>query len=421
MKLEIRNSKSETGALQFDAPPRGAPRSQSAIRYRQSAISNAPVHLTYCLNIHPGESWAENLGAIREHAAAVKRAVSPDRPFGLGLRLADAASRELAEPARLDEFRACLAGAGMYVFTVNAFPFGRFHRGPVKESVYAPDWRAPERLEFTMRVAEILASLLPEGVEGSISTVPGSYGAWIREEEDVVRMAGALVECARRLAALGDRTGRTVRLALEPEPDCHIQDTAGFLRFHERLLRGAGPHATAVRSHIGMCVDTCHMAVEGEAPAESLHRLRSAGVAVPKIQISAAVEAPNTAGGRAVLAPFAEPVYLHQTRATDAEGRVTARWPDLAPALAEAGSRSDAVRLRSHFHVPLFWPGTALLGTTAGVLDPAFWEAAWRTGGHWEIETYTFDVLPEDLRRCGVAEAVTREFRWVLERAGPGA
>ncbi len=43
-------------------------------------------HLTYCLNIHAGETWAENRKAIEEKATAVRDRVSKGQPFGLGLQ-----------------------------------------------------------------------------------------------------------------------------------------------------------------------------------------------------------------------------------------------------------------------------------------------------------------------------------------------
>ena len=181
---------------------------------------NPPLHLTYCLNLHPGEAWAENFAAIQTHVLAIRDRVAPGGPFGLGLRLGDRAARELAPATRLAELRDFLAAHGLYAFTVNGFPYGAFHGTAVKENVYRPDWRSAERLDYTVRLAEILAALLPEGVAGSISTVPVSYKDWMKSEADLRPAVENLAECAHRLEELYRRTGKDIALALEPEPDC---------------------------------------------------------------------------------------------------------------------------------------------------------------------------------------------------------
>jgi len=370
-----------------------------------------PLHLTYCLNVHPGESWAAMEDAVERHAAAVKAAVSPKRPFGLGLRIAAEAARA-ADAGRIAAFRERLSALGLYARTANAFPFGRFHGARVKESVYTPDWRTAERLEYTIRAAEILAELLPEGETACLSTVPVAYRAHLAAPDDAARAVRRLAAAAEGLARLEDRTGRTLRLALEPEPDCFVETVADAITF----LDQPGLRSPAARRHLAVCLDTCHLAVLGEDPAPALRHLRDAGIAVGKVQLSSALTARNDAEGRSALAAFAEPVYFHQTVAFDAEGRPVARWPDLPAALAELPHLAAAAAIRTHFHVPLHWPGAGALGATAAGLGPDFWRAAAEATRDLEIETYTFDVLPEPLRRGGRAASIAAEYAWVRER-----
>ncbi|MGB2823910.1 MAG: metabolite traffic protein EboE, partial [Phycisphaerae bacterium] len=263
--------------------------------------SSPPLHLTYCLNIHPGETWAENFAAVREKAMRVRRAVAPARSFGLGLRLSNEAAVELSDPGTLADFREFLAANDLYVFTINGFPHGRFHGTGVKEDVYRPDWRTPERRDYTIRLTDILAALLPEGVTGSISTVPGSYRSWIRTPDDVKQMCRMLAEAALHAAATLDETGRDICIALEPEPDCFIESTDEAVAFFAETLPAAAggladrlgvppDHvARALSRHLGVCFDTAHAAVQFEEPAESLGRIASAGVRVGKVQLSAAL------------------------------------------------------------------------------------------------------------------------------------
>jgi len=176
------------------------------------------IHLTYCLNVHPGDSWRENFRAIREHAVRVRERVAPRQRFGLGLRLSARAAETLRHGDELGRFRDYLAARDLYVFTVNGFPYGAFHGEVVKENVYAPDWRHAERRDYTIALADILAELLPEGLDGSISTVPVSYKPWIASEADLAAAVGMLADVAAHLHGLRERTGRDICLASSPSP-----------------------------------------------------------------------------------------------------------------------------------------------------------------------------------------------------------
>ncbi len=388
-----------------------------------------PLHLTYCLNIHPGESWAENLAAIREKAARVKQFVSPDRWFGLGLRLgAQAVSDLTADPALRNEALAAFAEHDLYPFSVNAFPYGQFHAGLVKENVYAPDWRSAARRNYTMQAADILAGWLPEGVDGSISTVPGSFKNWISSPADATSMAQNLGAVAAYLAALREDTGREIHLGLEPEPSCYLETTAETVAFFRNNLWTEGAAAVQriracdaaeageiVRRHVGVCFDTCHVALQFENPAESLRTYRAEGIRISKVQLSAAL---MTGGGEDswnALLPYAEGVYLHQVKARTAGGEIRS-WTDLPIAQADTDGQAGVGEVRVHFHVPLFFQGNGPLASTVSTLTPEFFRELRRGAtSHVEIETYTFDVLPAEIRPSDVVKSISREFAWVEE------
>ncbi|HSP80036.1 MAG TPA: hypothetical protein VLQ93_16015, partial [Myxococcaceae bacterium] len=167
-------------------------------------------HLTYCTNVHPGEGWAEVFDNLERYVVPIKALVSPEQPFGVGLRLSARAAEELSRPGVLDAFRDWLGARGLYVFTLNGFPQGSFHGAPVKEGVYRPDWLEPERGAYTERLAHLLAALLPEGVEGSISTVPCAFRKRVLFNGDVERMARRLLEHLCALHRLRENTGRRV-------------------------------------------------------------------------------------------------------------------------------------------------------------------------------------------------------------------
>ncbi|HTX55089.1 MAG TPA: metabolite traffic protein EboE [Candidatus Baltobacteraceae bacterium] len=395
----------------------------------------AAAHLTYSTNMHPGETWAQVFDTLQKVTVPIRQRVSPDAPFGLGLWLSDRASLELVAPQRLNEFRAFCAHHGLYVFTINGFPFGGFHRQRVKEDVFRPDWGDPRRLAYTNRLADILAALVPPGMEGSISTVPCSFKAFIRSEDPTRRILGHLIDHVIHLARIRDDTGTVVHLGLEPEPLGLVENCDEVIQFFQQhvfgegvrlLMRATGwnePDALAcVRRHLGICYDTCHQAVQYEEPADALARLSRAGIRVSKLQISSAVQAmlPET-GTEATLAElerFVEPTYLHQV--IESRSGALRRYPDLAVALAAARAELAAGHFtarewRVHFHVPVFLPRVGRLATTRDHIERTFAAlASLEPIQHLEIETYTWDVLPPSLQAANLVDAVVREFAWVL-------
>src|SRR6266705_2072127 len=145
---------------------------------------NHGLHLAYCTNIHRGETWAETFDSLQRNTLPVRERVCPNQPYAIGLRLSSHAAQELSDRAALLEFQRWLGQNRCYVFTINGFPYGQFHGSKVKEQVYEPDWTSPERLAYTNVLFDLLARLVPEGVEGSVSTLPGSFkGFYLHAEE----------------------------------------------------------------------------------------------------------------------------------------------------------------------------------------------------------------------------------------------
>lgn len=392
------------------------------------------IHLTYCSNIHPGETWADVRAQIGAHLPNVKSLVSPDGPFGIGLRLSAVAAKSLSDPAAMAEFTSFLADEDLYVFTINGFPYGEFHGTPVKKNVYLPDWRDEARRAYSDRLADLLAELLPDdpAIDGSISTVPGAFKPEIRTDADVTAMADNLVRHAAHLVALRERTGRTVTLELEPEPCCFIEtidEAVGFFRNHlfsadaiasmaDRTgLSGAAAEA-ALRRHLGVCLDLCHAAVEFEEPEQALKSLAEAGIRIGKMQISAGLRfAPVDEGTVELLRPFNDAVYLHQV--VERNGAGLARYVDLPEAFAAADGKQGDREWRVHFHVPIFLNDLGRFSTTQDFIrDMLARHRAAPVTKHLEVETYTWDVLPPEYRNDDVDSAIVRELQWVRDQLG---
>ncbi|WP_428568053.1 MAG: metabolite traffic protein EboE [Solidesulfovibrio sp. DCME] len=363
--------------------------------------------VTYCTNIHPGETLDEVRRGLAAQATRVKAACSPDAPFPLGLRLSGRASLELEAgdaAARLGDW---LAENGFYVPTVNAFPYGRFHHAPVKEAVYLPDWRDPERLAYTLRLARVLACWLPEGGTGSLSTVPVGFRRGFPEADLPAALANMRLALAG-LRDLGEETGRCLRLAVEPEPGCLVETTPQFVDLCHRLdPRGQ------FREQLGICYDCCHQALQFEDPGTSLAQLAAAGLRVAHVQVSSALHLDG--GDLTRLARFVEPVYLHQAVARRPNGTLV-RFDDLQEAL-DAGL-TDVASWRVHFHLPVFVPQLPECGTTQPFLTAIL--PRFPADAPLEVETYTWGILPDDLKTTDVAASICREIGWVRQARDAG-
>ncbi|MFF9238696.1 metabolite traffic protein EboE [Streptomyces sp. NPDC014801] len=345
------------------------------------------VHLAYCTNVHPAETLDGVLAQLRDHCEPVRRRLGRDR-LGIGLWLAqDAAATLAADPAALRGLRDALDRRGLEVVTLNGFPYEGFGAEEVKYRVYRPDWGDPQRLEYTTALARILTGLLPDDVtEGSISTLPL---AW-RTTPDIRPALDALRRLGERLDAVAELTGRTVRVAVEPEPGCVVETTGDAL----------APLTAIGHPRLGVCVDTCHLATSFEDPDTALDALTAAGVPVVKAQLSAALHAehPHLPEVREALAAFAEPRFLHQTRTLTAAGL---RGTDDLDEAVTGDALPDGAPWRAHFHVPLHAAPAPPLTSTLPVLKSALARLA---GGphpltrHLEVETYTWQALPPELR-----------------------
>ncbi len=365
---------------------------------------------------------------------AVKAQASPDQPFGLGFRLAAQAAQDLLDPAALAEMQDLLAQHDLYVFTLNGFPYGPFHGVRVKEEVYQPDWSYPERLAYTNQLADLLLRLLPDepSIDGSISTVPGTFRPLAEDPTRVARIVDNLLQHVAHLVRLHQASGRTIALAIEPEPMCMLEtidETAAFIE--GRLLDRAGLDRLAtltgldrqgaelaLRRHLGVCYDVCHAAVEFEDAGGSLARLRAAGISVPKLQLSAALRVPRMSPELAAwLLRFDDGVYLHQVVAR--EGDSLSRHLDLPQALAEYASTGGDAEWRVHCHVPVFMAEAGLAATTQPFLAEILaLHRAQAISAHLEVETYTWDVLPPALREVDMATAIARELAWCRAELG---
>jgi hypothetical protein len=393
--------------------------------------------LTYCTNIHAGETWEDHFAALRENIPAIKERLSPAGAFGIGLRLSHVASLALARKENLDTFKQWLNTSGCYVFVINGFPYGSFHRSKVKDHVHTPDWTTKDRVLYTVRLFEILSALLPQGMDGGVSTSPLSYKYWHSQAKEELQLTiktatENILKVVVELIRLRKTTGHLLHLDIEPEPDGLLGDGPEFLSWYSKDLIPQGiaylkreqgfdsaKAMAAIRDHVQICYDICHFAVGYEDHAAVIAALEAAQIKVGRVQVSAALKAgitPEIENRRPVVDAFTqfnESTYLHQVVARQADGSLK-RYPDLPEALADANSPSTR-EWRSHFHVPLFVEDYGALQSTQGDIRKVLAIQKEKLFTRYlEVETYTWEVLPDKLK-LPLKESIIRELEWVKD------
>ena len=387
---------------------------------------------TYCTNIHAGENWADHFSALKENFPAIKNDLSPGAPMGIGLRLSNIASVEILEADNLPIFKQWLKANDAYVLTMNGFPYGGFHDIIVKDQVHAPDWTTENRVAYTIRLFNILANLLPSGMEGGISTSPLSYRYWFTNAEELLKAKKVatqnILRIAEELYSIKLTKGVTMHLDIEPEPDGILETGSEFIEWFEADLLPAGIlyfknqfELTAteaekiIKEHITLCYDVCHFAIGYESHEQVIDTLAEKGIKVGKIQISAALKGSFDADDHnkqdilTAFSNFNEPTYLHQVVARNSDGSMV-RYPDLPDALA---AQDHAEEWRAHFHVPVFLEDFGLLQSTQNdIVEVLKLQAQKKFTSHLEVETYTWGVLPDELK-LPITQSIIRELNWV--------
>jgi hypothetical protein len=395
--------------------------SPEPLKRNSAALKFDSSHLAYCTNIHPAETWEQTEIVLKTHVLAVRDrlreagTLADEAPFAIGLRLSAIAAKELLAADNLPKFRDWLTETNTYVFTINGFPYGSFHGTRVKEQVFMPDWSNTARLEYTMDLFKILAAIARPGTGASVSTLPGSHKSFAANEP---RILENLILLANWLDELAAQTGHDFHLGLEPEPLGHFENTAETLAFFARL-HAACPDSDRLRRRIGVNYDACHFALEYDDARASLDALTSAGIRLSKIHLSSALALdPRDPTALAAIRSFNEPVYFHQSLLRAGHGEIT-RILDLPEffAATAAGTLDPSAfeEMRVHFHIPLdAEPAAPLKSTRAETLAVLAWHRENpRACPHFEIETYTWAVLPTGLQRP-VEEQIACEYQWVL-------
>ncbi len=391
-------------------------------------LGNGLGHLSYSTLVHPGDTWEEMWDSLTRYVPDVKARVAPDQQFGVSLRLSGASAARLSSDAQeRQRLKAFLDAHDMYLYTVNAFPYGPFKNTVVMEDVYEPDWRSDQRAEYTMQVADVLAEVGGAHVNPSIQSAPLGFKPRVTSDDVVDAYTSQVLRVVAHLVGLEARTGRTVTLALEPEPHCYLETTSETVEFFQtRIYSDTAAEALAgraglsvedariaLRRHLGVVFDIGHQAVQFEDIDASLQSLADAGIPVLKLQEPAALHVPEmTQDAVDALRPFTKTVYLSQT-VQKKDGRLT-RFLNLADAIAAWEADPGPYEWRTHFHMPVFLDDLGAFRTTRFAIEDALaFHKRNKLSTQLEIETYTWDVLPSHLKKGDIVDYVSREIEWV--------
>ncbi len=388
-------------------------------------------YLTYCSNIHAGETWEAHFAELQQNLPQIKAHLSPYKPMALGLRLANQASIDLLEPKNLADFQKWLAENQLFVFTMNGFPYGGFHNTVVKDQVHAPDWTTPERLEYTIRMFQILAKILPENLlEGGISTSPLSYKYWWKTDSELLEATQKatlnMLLVVNELIKIEAETGKILHLDIEPEPDGILDNGHDFINWFQNILLPMGIKFFAekgieaiaaeqkIKKHIQLCYDVCHFGVSFIEPQPFINQLNKLEIKVGKIQISSALKidfSENPSEKLKAISAYNEPTYLHQVVAQKPDGSFD-NYSDLGPAIQNF-EKINYNEWRVHYHVPIFTNNYGLLQSTQNeIVKVLEIQKNKPFTQHLEVETYTWSVLPTEFQ-IPLNDSICREINWV--------
>jgi hypothetical protein len=391
-------------------------------------LGNGLGHLTYSTLVHPGDNWEQMWASLNTYVPKVKARVAGNKAFGVSLRLsADSAATLVNSKAEREKLKKFLGDNDMYLYTVNAFPYGAFKGTTVKEQVYEPDWRSEERTRYTMNVADVLADVCSKDISPSIQSAPLGFKPRVTDKAVVESYTDHVMRVVAHLVGLEERTGRVVTLALEPEPYCFLETTDEAIDyFTHHLYSGASAERlaklahipiseahVALRRHLGVVFDICHQAVEYENIAENLQKLVDAGVPIFKLQEAAALHIPEVTQSIVdTLKRYSKTIYLTQT-VEKKDGKLT-RFLNLEDAFAAWDKNPGPREWRTHFHVPVFLDDLGPFRTTRFAIEDALRVHKQKPlSRQLEIETYTWDVLPDNLKTGDIVDYVCRELDWV--------
>lgn len=229
------------------------------------------------------------------------------------------------------------------------------------------------------------------------------------------------------LEKLEEETGHHIHIDIEPEPDGLLENSDEVIAFYNNYLF---PQAGNILLENRVKTLKIRKILSKISPdllwylpfftrfwraRKTFAKFTENDILIGKIQISSALkiifDPENKDQIWESLERFDEATYLHQVT-ENRDGKVIT-YPDLPAILSE---KDDFEELRAHFHVPVFLEEfQGLFSTQDYIIKTLDYLEEHQVTEHLEVETYTWEVLPESLK-IDLSSSIIRELQWVLER-----
>nr|YP_009551192.1 hypothetical protein [Vischeria sp. ACOI 3415]QAA12125.1 hypothetical protein [Vischeria sp. ACOI 3415] len=388
--------------------------------------------LTYCSNIHPGDSWEEIFSNLKINIPLIKMKLSPNKPFGIGLRLSNKAANQLLKNNNLNKLKKWLNQNNCYVITLNGFVYGEFYKTSIKEKVYYPDWTNRKRNNFNNTLINLSAELCLPGNEVGFSTSPLAYKFYSKKVSNDLfcgRVSNYILELVQQLIKIYEKQGKIIHIDFEPEADCILENIQDMLLFFGEFILKKIAFILAkdlqislfqarihLVRHVRICYDVCHQAIQFEDHIKNFIALNQIGVKIGKIQISSALHLKLDQYEQNFLInklnKFKDNVYLHQVTEKKSNGYLY-KYRDLSEAISNL-NKNRTSEWRVHFHLPIFNQKYANFLTTNQDIDDIvkFLKISALTSC-LEIETYTWEIIPKNIK-LDLLSSISKEYEWII-------
>ena len=421
---------------------------------------NKNIHVTYCTNIHTSNNWEECCKNIKHYSVEIAKKIKQnfkyslnENYFPLGLRFSGKEVEEIQNsPFKFEFLKNLLESHNLFPSVLNAFPYGDFHRAPVKENVHQPDWFNYERVKYTINMANLLVNFVKDKNyqdNYGISTNPIGYKYTydrIREYKNfhfwhqlVQKSVYHFIEVVKYFIEIEKKTNVNLHLDIEPEPDGIIETSEEMILFFNEYLLLTGVNLLSyslgistqkaemyIRRHINICYDICHCAVLFENSFHNLQKYGREGIKIGRIQVSSALSVlfdqnrNQNLEKLKLLKEFSKSIYLHQISENNNTSSFIKQHRDLEGTLEtilpyKIAELSNS-EWRIHFHVPIFLSHYGLLNSTQNeILNTLkYLKKNPDITSVLEIETYTWRVLPVALK-IDLTASIIREYQWLIE------
>lgn len=408
-------------------------------------IKTSNFHLSYCTNIHKGESWNEVFTNIKKYTVNVKKLITRKKWFSIGLCLSNKSVKSLTKKNILKKFQKWLLKKYIYIQTINSFCFTNFHEKNIKQKIYNPNWGTYERYIFTKQIINIIKHTLLITTTGTISTVPLFYKYTIKtKKEKYILLQKSIINLMNILIHL-KKINKNISICMEPEPDCYLEKTSDVITFYNKRLYIHGNeylqknykitkkiNKQLIKKYIKVCYDICHFSLFKEKIQQTLSKFKKEKIDIGKIQLSSGLKT-NEPKNYFLKNNFFKKLnkitkktpFLHQAYSTiiNKNNTISSHYKDLfeikkRPLLEKKPIKMINKKIwKVHYHIPLYKSKHQNFKTTQKEISNLFRillnSKKYKIPTSIEIETYTWDNFKKS-QKINLLTSIVNEYKYTL-------